>query len=104
MPPTPKYLHKLGAVDLTEPNTWKVRIANESGQEIARLSSEDFKSVFAQDEELAKHTRHKNGVVVENIPLNRLNWKDIKLDGSVIPSKPLSEQDALLVLKAYLGI
>lgn len=102
MPPTPKQLHKLGVVDLTEPNTWKVRIANESGKEITRLSSEDFNTVFAQDEELPKYTRQKDDVVAPN--LNRLDWKDIKLDGSVIPSKPLSEQDVLVVLKAYLGI
>lgn len=102
MPPTPRYLHEQGVIDLSNPTTWKVRVADENGKEIATMDSDEFSAHFANDQDLSKHIKRKDEPALV-IP-NKLDWRDIKLDGSVVPEKPLSEQDALLVLKAYLGI
>ena len=105
MPPTPRQLHEQGIVDLTNPTTWKVRIADEKGKEITCLDSNEFSAVFANDEDLSRHTSPKSNHLKATVEIpNRLDWKDIKLDGSVIPSRPLTEKEALLVLKTYMGL
>ncbi|KAJ3361137.1 hypothetical protein HDU91_004069 [Kappamyces sp. JEL0680] len=101
MPPTPRHLHDAGVLDLTKPDTWHVRVADEKGQELALLSSQEFAEKFAAVPSLKKYIKPS---AEPSRPLNKLDWQDIKLDGSQTPLAPLSKQDALVVLKSYLGI
>lgn len=104
MPPTPRQLHEQGVIDLTNPTTWKVRIADETGKELVCLDSDEFSAEFANDQDLGRHTIPKSDLKVAEGVSNRLDWRDIKLDGSVTPSRPLTGNEALLVLKTYMGI
>jgi hypothetical protein len=90
-------LHNTGAIDLNKPSTWHVRVSDEAGQELALLSNEDFIAKFAADPSVqAKLTK-------SSAAANKIDWTDIKLDGAR-PTAALSKQDALYVLKSYLGV
>ncbi len=93
MPPTPIQLHKSGLVDLSDRSTWDVIVGDKDGKELTRLSADDFKeSIYGKPKEFATKDEMK------------LSHKDIKLDGSSTPTAPLSKNDALYVLKTYLGV
>lgn len=101
MPPTPKHLHNTGVVDLTKPTTWTMKVSDTQGREIVKLSSNQFTAEFAEKE---PELLVKSGHTEKEVEVNRIPWDKVKLDGSEKPKRPLTQDEALIVLKSYIGL
>jgi small subunit ribosomal protein S16 len=82
MPATPKFLHKIGVIDINDKSTWDVQISDPNGNSVSSA---------------------KNVPNSQNFANNRLDHSKIELNGKV-PTDSLSNEEALIVAKTYLGI
>ena len=93
MPPTPKQLHNIGAIDLNDQSTWNILVTDKEGKEelIDQFEAKNRPELLVA---VAKK---------DSIADNRLDHTKITLNGQK-PKEPLTADEGLLVLKTYLGI
>jgi hypothetical protein len=94
IPPTPKYLHKIGDLDLNDSSSWDIKMIDHEEKEIAVVSADEAKKKFVGTE-LEKHLPKRFQGELNKIDAEKISF-DRKLD--ILP------EDRILILKTYLGI
>ncbi|KAL2918302.1 37S ribosomal protein S16, mitochondrial [Polyrhizophydium stewartii] len=98
VPPTPKQLQNQGELSFADRKTWDVVLKDETGkmlgvvsmdEAIERFSGTKLDKTLPRDPEMFSHN---------------IRAKYLKLDGSRRPKEPLTGDEALFVLKKYLGV
>ena len=95
MPPTPHHLHREGIVAMNDRTTWDVAVKGDDGRVMATMPVSKALSEFEELQDQLPVMRHLNKP--------KISSQTINLDGRK-PVEPLSETEALAVLREYLHL